>query len=88
MFLYHGSNACKQRTSAMNDVEYQIECTTRDLATYLVKDFSFTVEQALRAVYNSELYQKLCDPKTGLYFQSHLYVYDYLKTEIKTGKLQ
>ena len=46
------------------------------------------VEQALRAVYNSELYQKLCDPKTGLYFQSHLYVYDYLKTEIKTGKLQ
>ena len=47
MFLYHGSNACKQRTSAMNDVEYQIECTTRDLATYLVKDFSFSVEQAL-----------------------------------------
>lgn len=46
------------------------------------------VEQALRAVYNSELYQKLCAPKTGLYFQSPLYVYDYLKTEIKTGKLQ
>ena len=54
----------------------------------LVRDFSFTVEQALRAVYNSELYQKLCDPKTGLYFQSPLYVYDNLKTEIKTGKLQ
>ena len=54
----------------------------------LVRDFSFTMEQALRAVYNSELYQKLCDPKTGLYFQSPLYVYDYLKTEIKTGKLQ
>ena len=54
----------------------------------LVRDFSFTVEQALRAVYNSELYQKLCDPKTGLYFQSPLYVYDYLKTEIRTGKLQ
>ena len=54
----------------------------------LVRDFSFTVEQALRAVYNSELYQKLCNPKTGLYFQSPLYVYDYLKTEIKTGKLQ
>ena len=49
MFLYHGSNAFKQRTSAMNDVEYQIECTTRDLATYLVRDFSFSVEQALRA---------------------------------------
>ena len=72
----------------MNDIEYQIECTTRDLVTYVVRDFSFTVEQALRTVYSSELYKKLCDPKTGLYFQSPLYVYDYLKTEIKTGKLQ
>ena len=70
---------------AMNDVEYQIECTTRDLASYLVKDFSFSIERSLRAVYNSETYKKLCD---GLYFQSPLYVYDYLKNEIKTGKLQ
>ena len=23
----------------MNDVEYQIECTTRDLVSYLVKEF-------------------------------------------------
>ena len=36
---------------AMNDVEYQIECTTRDLASYFVKGFSFSVEQSLRAVY-------------------------------------
>ena len=34
----------------MNDVEYQIECTTRDLASYLVKDFAFSIEQALRSV--------------------------------------
>ena len=34
----------------MNDVEYQIEYTTRDLASYLVKDFAFSLEQALRAV--------------------------------------
>ncbi|MBP5443054.1 MAG: hypothetical protein J6Y60_07425 [Treponema sp.] len=68
-------------------IEYTVSHAS-DFATYLVKDFSFSVEQALRAVYNSQLYQKLCDPKTGLYFQSPLYVYDYLKTEIKTGKLQ
>ena len=47
-----------------------------------------SVEQALRTVYNSELYKKLCEQNTGLYFQSPLYVYDYLKNEIKTGKLQ
>ena len=34
----------------MNDVEYQIECTTRDLVSYLVKDFSFSIEQSLRTV--------------------------------------
>ena len=72
----------------MNDIEYQIECTTRDLATYLVKDFSFDEVKALRVVYNSQTYAKLLDSKTGLYFQSPLYVYDYLKNEIKTGRPQ
>lgn len=72
----------------MSDIEYQIECTTRDLVVYLMRDFSFDMEQALRTVYNSQLYQKLCEPKSGLYFQSPLYVYDYLKNEIRTGKLK
>lgn len=72
----------------MTNIEYQIECTTRDLATYLVSDFSFDSEQALRVVYNSNTYEKLCDTKTGLYFQSPRYVYDFLRHEIKTGKLQ
>nr|WP_308690458.1 hypothetical protein [uncultured Treponema sp.] len=71
----------------MTDFEYQIECTTRDLADKLVGDFSMTVPQALRVVYNSETYEKLINPKTGLYFQSPLYVYDFLKNEVFTGKM-
>ncbi len=71
----------------MNDFDYQIECTTRDLAEKLTEDFSMSVPEALRAVYNSRLYSKLVNPKTGLYFQSPLYVYDYLKNEIQTGKM-
>ena len=71
----------------MTDFEYQIECTTRDLADKLVGDFSITVPQALRVVYNSETYEKLINPKTGLYFQSPLYVYDFLKNEVLTGKM-
>ena len=71
----------------MTDFEYQIECTTRDLADKLVGDFSMTVPQALRVVYNSETYEKLINPKTGLYFQSPLYVYDFLKNEVLTGKI-
>ena len=71
----------------MTDFEYQIECTTRDLADKLVEDFSMTVPEALRVVYNSETYEKLINPKTGLYFQSPLYVYDFLKNEVLTGKM-
>ena len=71
----------------MTDFEYQIECTTRDLADKLVENFSMTVPQALRVVYNSETYEKLINPKTGLYFQSPLYVYDFLKNEVLTGKM-
>ena len=71
----------------MTDFEYQIECTTRDLADKLVGDFSMTVPEALRVVYNSETYEKLINPKTGLYFQSPLYVYAFLKNEVLTGKM-
>lgn len=71
----------------MIDFEYQIECTTRDLADKLVGDFSMTVPKALRVVYNSETYEKLINPKTGLYFQSPLYVYDFLKNEVLTGRI-
>lgn len=71
----------------MTDFEYQIECTTRDLADRLVGDFSMTVPEALRVVYNSEIYEKLINPKTGLYFQSPLYVYDFLKNEVLTGRM-
>nr|WP_288958070.1 hypothetical protein [uncultured Treponema sp.] len=71
----------------MTDFEYQIECTTRDLADKLVGDFSMTVPEALRVVYNSETYEKLINPKTGLYFQSPLYVYDFLKNEVLTGRM-
>ena len=71
----------------MTDFEYQIECTTRDLADKLVGDFSMTVPEALRVVYNSETYEKIINPKTGLYFQSPLYVYDFLKNEVLSGRI-
>ncbi len=71
----------------MTGFEYQIECTTRDLADKLIGDFSMSVPQALRVVYNSETYEKLINPRTGLYFQSPLYVYDFLKNEVLTGKM-
>ena len=47
------------------------EVLVKDKTEYTVvleRDFSFTVEQVLRAVYNSELYQKLCDQRQDFIF--------------------
>lgn len=42
----------------------------------------FSMQEAFDAVYNSLLFEKLNNPKTGLYFQSPGYVYSYLKDEL------
>ena len=42
--------------------------------------------EALDAFYNSETHEKLCDARSGLYFQSPGYVYSFLNNEINYGK--
>ncbi|MBR3613046.1 MAG: hypothetical protein IKL54_07100 [Bacteroidaceae bacterium] len=63
------------------------EALAADLAEFLAKDFDMTITEALDAMYGSETYSKLCDPNTGLYFQSSQYVYSFLKNELLTAKL-
>ena len=38
--------------------------------------------------YNSDTFERLSNPATGLYYQSPGYVYDYLRNELATGKMQ
>ena len=63
------------------------ECMTRDLAVMLVEDYQISIPEALDILYNSETYEKLQDTRTGLYFQSPVYVYDFLQNELKNGKI-
>lgn len=72
----------------MSDIDYMNECTTRDLALMLVEDYNISLPEALNILYNSETFQKLQDEKTGLYYQSPVYIYDYLKRELTLGKLE
>jgi hypothetical protein len=59
-----------------------------DLAALLIeRDPSLTMEQAMSVVFNSDTYEKVMDEGTGLYYQSPRYVFSYLTTELKTGKL-
>ena len=68
------------------DFNYMKEALAADLTEFLAKDFDMTITEALDAMYGSETYSKLCDPNTGLYFQSSLYVYSFLKNELLTAK--
>jgi hypothetical protein len=61
---------------------------TRDLAVMLMERRKMPMTDALDTLYNSETYEKLSDPRSGLYFQSPGYVYDFFDKEIEYGKMQ
>ncbi len=42
---------------------------------------------ALYIVLNSGIYQRLLDDKSGLFYQSPRYVYDFLLNELRYGKV-
>ncbi len=69
------------------DFRFMKDYVASELAAMLVESRGMTFEQALDTLLNSETYQRLSDPETGLYYQSPLYVYDYLQNELLTGKL-
>lgn len=71
----------------MSNIEYMNECMARDLAVMLVEDYHISIPEALGILFNSETYEKLQDERTGLYYQSPIYVYDFLQRELKNGKL-
>ena len=64
-----------------------INARIKDMAMWLMEDFKYYLEEALDCVYNSELFEKLQDLETGLYYQSSGYNYELLKEEIKFGKV-
>ena len=54
----------------------------KDLISRLIEERGLSMEKAFDAVYTSRLFDKLNDPKTGLFFQSSGYVYSYLTEEL------
>ena len=54
----------------------------KDLISRLMEERDRSMQEAFDKVYNSRLFEKLNDPKTGLYFQSSGYVYSYLQDEL------
>ena len=70
------------------EIEYMVESIVKDLTLLLMERHGMDTEIALRTIYNYDTYAKLEDVKTHLYYQSSLYIYDFLENEILTGKMQ
>ncbi|MCI1682216.1 MAG: hypothetical protein LKI39_06620 [Bacteroides sp.] len=68
-----------------NDIQFQIECLSTELTTMLMDEYGWDMKHALDELYSSETYKRLNDPETGLYYESAVYVFSYLKNEIETG---
>lgn len=71
-----------------NSFKYQKEGLAKDLIKLLMIDYKLSIAKAIDILYCSETYKKLCRPETGLYFQSPVYVYSFLKNEIDLGNFQ
>ncbi len=62
---------------------YMVDSTTSDLVQMLMLKRHVSITEALDMVYTSPTYQALSNPKTGLYFQSPGYVYQYLEEDLE-----
>lgn len=69
-----------------NEIKFLIDTLTKNLVLRVMKDFGLTVKESLDAVYNSQLYDKILDLETGLYYQSAGYNYQMLRKELLEGK--
>lgn len=71
----------------MKEADYLIECMAKDLVLLLIERRGMDMKTALHTLYTSDTYAKLTDIRTGLYYQSTGYVYDFLEKEITTGRM-
>lgn len=65
----------------MNKQTQLMEYVTQDVVAYLVEDYKIDMVKAMYLFYTSEVYEKLLDEDTGLYFESSAYIYDLFKSE-------
>lgn len=67
--------------------KFLIDSLTKNLVLKVMNDFGYSITVAMDVVYNSQLYDKILDLETGLYYQSAGYNYELLRHELLTGKI-
>ncbi len=69
------------------DIQFQVECLAAELAEMLMSEYDWDIRRALDERYRSQTFANLNDPECGLYYQGAVYIFQFLKNEIETGKL-
>lgn len=72
----------------MNEISEMKADMVKNLAILLMRqNKDMELNEALAIIFNSDTYQKVMDDKAGLYYQSPRYVFSFLDSEIKNGKI-
>jgi hypothetical protein len=61
--------------------QFLIETLCEDLIPMIMMEFQMTDKEAIDKLYTSNTFSKIEDEKTGLYYQSAVYVFDIFKEE-------
>ena len=73
----------------MSEIDMMKLDMASELAVLLMEtDSELSMEQALDIVLNSDTYLRLQIDSAQLYHQSHRYVFAFLESELKTGKME
>lgn len=67
--------------------DFMIEDISKEIVLLLMQDYNMDMKEALHTLYTSDTYSRLLDTYNGLYTQSTPYIYEYLQTELATGKM-
>ena len=70
------------------ETKFLISVLVEKLTIQVTNDYNLSEAEALDLIYNSQLYEKILDLETGLYYQSAGYNYELLKSEIEYGKIK
>jgi len=68
-------------------IRFMKDFVTTEVILSVIENTGLTVQEAMKAFYNSEVFDRLCDTETGLYRESGGYVYELYKTEKVHGRL-
>ena len=71
----------------MKKEQQMMEYMVQDLVEILSEEKSIEFDIAMKTIFDSETYEKLIDPETGLYRESPPYVYGLLQDELEYGHI-